>query len=501
MPQKISSRNTALIKHLKEISSWVSSVQDLDRLLELIIESAAQVVQAKAASLLLVEPKTNTLFFQVATGEKKDEVKEYRVKMGQGIAGHVAQTGEPLMIADVSDDPRWYKEISESLRFETQSIACVPLRLGDETIGVVQIIDKQDSSTLQEADMDLLNEFAALAALAIGHARNIQEVKRENQDLKEELHIRHQMVGKSPALEKVITDGLKVANSKASALILGESGTGKELLARLIHRAGPRQDKPLVVLNCAAMPETLLEDELFGHEKGAFTGAMGRKIGKFELAHGGTIFLDEIGEMTPGMQAKLLRVLQEGNFYRVGGNIPISVDVRVLSATNKKLDEEVAEGRFREDLYYRLNVVQINMPTLRERSEDIPLLAQHFLKKFGEEMVIPNLTVSPSAMEKMVQYNWPGNIRELRNAIERAVVMGNGKEILPEDLPIGGTRANYPGLQIGLTLEEALNQFKKEFILLNLKHTGGNRSKAAKVMDIQRTYLSRLISKYDLKQI
>ncbi len=501
MPQKIISRNTALIKHLKEISSWVSSVQDLDRLLELIIESAAQVVQAKAASLLLVEPKTNTLFFQVATGEKKDEVKEYRVKMGQGIAGHVAQTGDPLLIADVSDDPRWYKEISESLRFETQSIACVPLRLADETIGVVQIIDKQDGSTLQEADMDLLNEFAALAALAIGHARKIQEVKRENQDLKEELHIRHQMVGKSPALEKVITDGLKVANSKASALILGESGTGKELLARLIHRAGPRQDKPLVVLNCAAMPETLLEDELFGHEKGAFTGAVGRKIGKFELAHGGTIFLDEIGEMTPGMQAKLLRVLQEGNFYRVGGNIPISVDVRVLSATNKKLDEEVAEGRFREDLYYRLNVVQINMPTLRERSEDIPLLAQHFLKKFGEEMVIPNLTISPSAMEKMIQYNWPGNIRELRNAVERAVVMGNGKEILPEDLPIGGTRANYPGLQIGLTLEEALNQFKKEFILLNLKHTGGNRSKAAKVMDIQRTYLSRLISKYDLKQI
>jgi DNA-binding NtrC family response regulator len=354
---------------------------------------------------------------------------------------------------------------------------------------------------LQEADMDLLNEFAALAALAIGHAQNIQEVKRENQDLKEELHVRHQMVGKSLVLEKVITDGLKVANSKASALILGESGTGKELLARLIHRAGPRKDKPLVVQNCAAMPETLLEDELFGHEKGSFTGAVGRKIGKFELAHGGTIFLDEIGEMTPGMQAKLLRVLQEGNFYRVGGNIPISVDVRVLSATNKKLDEEVAEGRFREDLYYRLNVVQINMPTLRERYEDIPLLAKHFLEKFGEEMVIPNLTISKSAMEKMVQYNWPGNIRELRNAIERAVVMGNGVEILPEDLPIGSVRANYPGLQVGLTLEDALNQFKKEFILLNLKHTGGNRSQAAKVMDIQRTYLSRLISKYELKEI
>jgi Nif-specific regulatory protein len=501
MPSKISSANAVLIKHLKEISSWVSSVQNLDRLLELIIESASQVVEAEAASLMLVEAKTKTLYFQVATGAKKDEVKNYRVKMGQGIAGQVAQSGEPLLIADVANDPRWYKEISQSIGFETRSIACVPLKIDSNTIGVVQIIDKKDGSALEASDMDLLNEFAALAALAIGHAQNIQEVKRENKDLKDELQIRHHITGKSPALKKVISDGLKVANSKASALILGESGTGKELLARLIHRAGPRKDKPLVILNCAAMPETLLEDELFGHEKGSFTGAVGRKIGKFELAHEGTIFLDEIGEMTPGMQAKLLRVLQEGNFYRVGGNTPISVDVRVLSATNKKLEDEVAENRFREDLYYRLNVVQINMPNLRERIEDIPLLAEHFLNLFKEETVNPNLTISQAAMDKMIQYSWPGNIRELRNAIERAVVMGNGIEILPEDLPINTSRISYPGLQVGLTLEDALNQFKKEFIVLNLKHSGGNRSKAAKAMDIQRTYLSRLISKYGLKDI
>ena len=250
--------------------------------------------------------------------------------------------------------------------------------------------------------MPLLQEFASLAALALGHAQNIQEVKQQNLYLKKDLEVRHQLVGKSLALEKVITDALKVANSKASALILGESGTGKELLARLIHKAGPRKDKPLVILNCAALPESLLEDELFGHEKGAFTGALSRKIGKFELAHEGTIFLDEIGEMTPGMQAKLLRVLQEGNFYRVGGNIPISVDVRVLSATNKKLEEEVAGGNFREDLYYRLNVVQINMPTLRERREDIPLLAEHFLNQFKEETVMPKLAISKAAMDKMV---------------------------------------------------------------------------------------------------
>jgi len=501
MAKKISSSDASLISHLKEISTWVSSVQDLDKLLELIIESAARVLKAKAASLLLVDRKSNTLFFQVATGEKKREVKEYRVKMGQGIAGHVAETGKPLLIADVRNDPRWFKEISESIRFETQSIACVPLKRDSHIIGVMQIIDKEDGRPIGENDLELIEEFAALAALALGQAQNLQEVKREIQDLKQELQVRHEMVGKSAALEKVIADGLKVANSKASALILGESGTGKELLARLIHRAGPRKDKPLVVLNCAAMPETLLEDELFGHEKGAFTGAVARKIGKFELAHEGTIFLDEIGEMTPGMQAKLLRVLQEGNFYRVGGNIPISVDVRVLSATNKKLDEEVANGKFREDLYYRLNVVQINMPTLRERKEDIPLLANHFLSIFREETVTPNLKISSAAMDKMVHYDWPGNIRELRNAIERAVVMGNGKEILPEDLPISSTRTNYPGLQVGLTLEEALNQFKKEFIVLNLKHTSGNRSKAAKLMDIQRTYLSRLISKFEVRDI
>ena len=501
MHTKISSSDAALIAQLKEISSWVSSVQDQDKLLELIIESAARVMQAKAASLLLLDPKTNTLYFQVATGEKKNEVKEYRIKVGQGIAGHVAESGKPLLIADVSKDDRWFKEISQSIGFETQSIACVPLKLNGRIMGVVQIIDKGNGQPIQTEDMHLLDEFAALAALAISHARNFQEVKRENRDLKEELKLRHQIIGKSTALEKVISDGLKVANSRASALILGESGTGKELLARLIHKAGPRKDKPLIVLNCAAMPETLLEDELFGHEKGAFTGAVGRKIGKFELAHEGTIFLDEIGEMTPGMQAKLLRVLQEGNFYRVGGNIPISVDVRVLSATNKKLEQEVSEGRFREDLYYRLNVVQINMPTLRERREDIPMLAGHFLSVFKEETIMPHLTISDEAMEKMVQYDWPGNIRELRNAIERAVVMGNGKQIVPEDLPIVTHRSPYPGLRVGLTLDEALNQFKKEFIALNLKHTGGNRSKAAKVMDIQRTYLSRLIAKYELKEI
>lgn len=487
------------IDRLREISTWVSSVQDLDQLLELIIETATRMMDAKASSLLLLDPKTKKLYFKVATGEKKEDVKRFEIELGQGIAGYVAQTGESLLIPDVTKEPRWYKEISESIGFKTRSIACVPLKVMNKIIGVVEIIDKAEGGSITKDDLKILSVFADLAALAIGNARKIEDDKREIKDLRRELDLKYELVGESKALRKVITDAVKVANSKTSTLILGESGTGKELLARLIHRMGSRRDMPMIVLNCAALPETLLEDELFGHEKGAYTGAAGQKIGKFELADGGTIFLDEIGEMSPGMQSKLLRILQEGVFYRVGGNKSIPVDVRVISATNRNIAEDVEEGRFRQDLYYRLNVVQIHMPTLRERKEDIPFLAQYFLNLFKQEKGQPTLTLSKKAMDAMLQYDWPGNVREMKNAIERAVVMGNGNEILPEDLPQFASTPGYPGLKIGLTLKEAIDLFKKEFISLNLKHTSGNRSVAAKNMKIQRTYLSRLISRYNLQ--
>jgi Nif-specific regulatory protein len=491
----------ASIDRLKEISTWISSVHDLDRLLELITETAARMMNAKAGSLLLLDHKTRKLYFKVATGEKRKEVKGYEVDLGRGIAGYVAEKGEPLLISDVKKDPRWYKEISESIGFETRSIACVPMKMDDAIIGVLELVDKTDGSFIEEEDLTILTVFAELAAQAIGNARKIEKVKRENQDLREEIASKYQIVGESGSLKRVILDAFKVANSKTNTLILGESGTGKELLARLIHQAGPRKDKAMIVLNCAALQDTLLEAELFGHEKGAFTGAVNRKIGKFEIADEGTIFLDEIGEMSPGMQAKLLRVLQEGVFYRVGGNVPISVDVRVISATNRNIVKAVQEGSFREDLFYRLNVVQIQMPSLRERKEDIPLLAEYFLNIFKNERGLPDLMISSKAVEKMLQYDWPGNIREMRNAMERAVVMGNGNEILPEDLPISRLKGNDGGMILGLTLEDALNRFKKEFITINLEHTAGNRSKAAKIMGIQRTYLSRLISRYNLRDV
>jgi len=483
---------------LREITTWVNSVLDLDQLLELIIDTATRMMEAKASSLLLLDEKTKKLYFKIATGAKREEVRQFEINVGEGIAGYVAEKGEPLLIPDVSKDPRWDRRISEYIGFQTTSIACVPMKLNNKIIGVVEIIDKEDGTPLQNEDLRILQVFGELASLAISNARKIDQVRKENRNLREELESRYQIIGESKSLHKVISDAFKVANSKASTLILGESGTGKELLARLIHQAGPRKSKPMIVLNCAALPEPLLEAELFGYEKGAFTGAMSQKIGKFELADGGTLFLDEISEMSPGMQAKLLRVLQEEIFYRVGGITPILVDVRVISATNRDIVREISEGRFREDLYYRLNVVQIYMPALRERKEDIPILANYYMNIFKQESGLPDLKISKKAMEKMIEYDWHGNVRELRNAIERAVVMGNGQEIRSEDLPIFDPKPAHPGMEIGLTLKDAMEKFKKEFIALNLQHTGGNKSNAAKKMGIQRTYLSRLISQYNL---
>lgn len=482
----------------KEITNWVNSVLNLEQLLEVIIDTATRMMKAKASSLLLLDEKTQKLYFKVATGEKRDQVRQFEVRLGEGIAGFVAQKGEPLLIPDVRKDPRWDKKISESVGFKTTSIACVPLKTDHKIIGVFEIIDKEDGSPIKEDDMNMLSVIADMASMAIINARKIDRVQKENMDLRQEIGDKYKIVGQSRELTKVISDALKVANSKTSTLILGESGTGKELLARLIHQAGPRKFMPMVVINCAALPETLLESELFGHEKGSFTGATARKIGKFELADGGTIFLDEIGEMSQSMQAKLLQVLQEGMFYRVGGIEPISVDVRVIAATNRDIQKEVSEEKFREDLFYRLNVVEINMPPLRERKEDILLLADHFLNMFKRETGLYDLLISEKAMERMMEYDWPGNVREFRNAIERAVVMGNGKVIMPDDLPISRTKMSSSEIEAGLTLKEALDRFKKEFVRKTLEKTSGNRSKAAKIMDIQRTYLSRLISEYGL---
>ncbi|MBW1979750.1 MAG: sigma 54-interacting transcriptional regulator [Deltaproteobacteria bacterium] len=487
------------ISILKDISPLLTSVLDTESVLEMIIESVTRLMEAKASSLLLVDKNTNKLYFHVATGAVKEEVKTFEIKMGQGIAGHVALTGKPLLISDVSKDERWDKTISEATGFETRSIACVPIKSGDEVIGVIEIIDREDGQAIRESDMEILSHFSQLASVAIERAKDYRDIVNENISLKKELESRYEIIGTSKAMEKVIADAVKVANSKTTTLITGESGTGKELVARLIHKIGPRRKKRLMMVNCAAFTETLLESELFGHEKGAFTGAIARKTGVLDVADGGTLFLDEVAEMSPSMQVKLLRVIQEGTFSRVGSPTPRKVDIRVIAATNKDLFEQVQKGKFREDLYYRLNVVHIHIPPLRERREDILVLAQYFLDRYKPIRGTANLKFASETMQVLENYHWPGNVRELQNAIERAVVMGNNEEIQPEDLPFSVVPAAETSESLlGLSLKEALDSWKRDFLQKNLDMHGGSVKATAKTLDIQRTYLSRLISKYEL---
>ncbi|MGD8372165.1 MAG: sigma 54-interacting transcriptional regulator [Syntrophobacterales bacterium] len=485
---------------LKDISPLLTSVLDTDSVLEMIIESVTRLMEAKASSLLLVDKSRKKLYFQVATGEAKEEVKKFEIELGQGIAGHVALTGKPLLIPDVSKDSRWDSTISEATGFETRSIACVPIKSKQEVIGVIQIIDREDGQPIREADMEILSHFSELSSVAIERARNYKDIVNENIYLKKELESRYEIIGVSKAIEQVIADAVKVANSKTTTLITGESGTGKELVARLIHKIGPRRKKKLMVVNCAAFTDTLLESELFGHEKGSFTGAISRKTGVLEIADGGTLFMDEVAEMSPSMQVKLLRVIQEGTFNRVGSPSPMQVDIRVIAATNKNLFEEVKRGTFREDLYYRLNVVHIYIPPLRERRDDILVLAQHFLDKYRSIRGAANLAFDPNTLEVMQNYHWPGNVRELENAIERAVVMGGGEHVVrPEDLPFSAAPSGDTAQELlGCSLKEALDSFKRDFLQRNLDHQGGSVKDTAKILGIQRTYLSRLISKYGL---
>lgn len=304
------------------------------------------------------------------------------------------------------------------------------------------------------------------------------------------------VIGNNPKMAEIVEMAKKVANSKSTVLLLGESGTGKEVIARSIHQWSDRAKGPFIPVNCVALSENLLESELFGHEKGAFTGAIQQKKGKLELADSGTLFLDEVGDISPSLQAKLLRVLQDHEFERVGGTKYIKVDIRVVAATNRDLQKAIADGKFREDLYYRLNVVNIKMPVLRDRTDDISILAEYFVNKFNIEMKKDVKKISGDAMKILLQYHWPGNIRELQNVIERGVVLCNGSELMPEDLPLLPSAAAQSIPELGF--HNAVKEYKKNLIREALKRNSGSQAKTADYLDLQRTYLSRLIKELDI---
>ena len=490
------------LETLIEINTRINSdYSDPRSLLQIILESATRLSEGEASSLLLLRPENNKLYFEIALGSKGPEVQKFSLNLGEGIAGWVAQNNRSLVVNDVDQDQRFQSDIGRQIGFDTRSILAVPMRIRDRCVGVIEMINKRDGKPFDEDDRQWLEIFATQAALAIQNARSLQQVKQEIFLLQDQVSNNqgyHSFICESAAMKERIAMVDRLAVTDSSVLILGESGVGKELFAEQIHLRSTRSEKPFIRVNCAALPEALLESELFGHIKGAFTDAQNDRRGRFELADGGTIFLDEIGELPLTVQAKMLRVLQSQSFEPVGSSQPMQVDVRIIAATNKDIDQAVADGTFRRDLYYRLNVLPLYVPPLRERLEDIPALAEHFLMKFKREVKKPLRGFSDQALQELLSYSWPGNVRELENAIERAVVTASAEDIKPEDLALRSTAAMQESRYVGQTLKDSMNLFKKHFIRHTLEQNGWNQTVTSRVLGIQRTYLSRLIKELDI---
>lgn len=482
----------ANIMTLRKISSlFQTTFEEVDELLNVVLETALQVVGAKNASLLMLDAKTNNLQFYQASGPASSQLTVVDIPQGVGLAGIVADTGEMIVSNDVRNDDRWLSEVSEKTDMEVTSIVSLPLKLNNKVIGVVQFLDKKDGTPFSESDTATLSQFARMMAIFFQVTKSNEKLGEEFDRLQEKYRQQYSIVGESPAIMKSIKQAEKVAHSKASILITGESGTGKELFAHLIHDLSSRQTKPFVSISCGALPVSILERELFGNEKGAFTGADSRKIGLFEAADGGTLFLDEIGEMPVDMQVKLLRVIQEEAFIRLGGTTTVQVDVRILSATNQDLQKMIDEGRFRQDLFYRINVINIELPPLRDRQEDIADLVHYFIRKHTPEGQ-PSKKFKKGLVPFLESYHWPGNIRQLENSVERAIVLEDGDELTTDSFDFESTKSPVD-VNVGATLKNATDMFRQSFIGNTLRSTQGNRTKAAKILGVQRSYLSRLL--------
>jgi len=481
---------------LIEINALINSnYKNLHSLLLRIMESATRLSSAEASSLLLTDKEKNELYFEVALGSKGKEVQKYTVKMGEGIAGWVAQNNKSLIVNDVENDKRHLHNIGEEINYKSKTIMAVPMRIKDDCIGVIEVINKKNDDGFMQEDLEWLEIFANQAALAIVNAKTMEEARSEIQNLQDKLKGDNysKIITKNPAILEILEMIDRVAKTDSSVLILGESGVGKELFAERVHYNSARKNAPFIKVNCAAIPEGLLESELFGHVKGAFTNAIAARKGRFEMADSGTIFLDEIGDLPLSLQAKILRVIQERKFEKVGSDATVTVNVRIIAATNKDLEEQVKNNVFRSDLYYRLNVFPIYIPPLRQRTEDIGELAHFFLKKFMHETKKQFSGFSQEALQAMLSYSWPGNVRELQNCIERACVIGKGKWIEVEDIFLKTSSHEGDDEIIERNLKTAINVFKSNFIRKVLDENNWNQTETAKALVIQRTYLSRLL--------
>jgi Nif-specific regulatory protein len=473
---------------LMKISTSINSIRGLDNLLERLLELLFEVVPAQRGAILLTDQSS----FETSLVFGLDRMlgKDASVTVSRTIVQQVLRDGVALLANDAASETTLASDSLIAAR--TRSVTCVPLILFDRKLGVIYLDSTLVRDQFNRDHLQLVTAIAGIAAVAIENARQFEWLETENERLRTDVNIEHNMVGESAAMQRVYHFISKVAPTEATVLIGGESGTGKELAARALHRNSKRAQKPFMAVNCAALNESLLESELFGHEKGSFTGAFAHKKGRLEIADGGTVFLDEVGELTPALQVKLLRVLQEREFERVGGTVTINVDLRLIAATNKNLEEAIEVGQFRQDLYYRLNVVSLEMPALRDRRDDIMLLANYFADKYGARCNRKLKGFSAEARDYLTAYDWPGNVRELENAIERSVVLGTTDSILPEDLPEAVLEGKLSST-LPLRYHEAVTQAKKQIILDAAAQVNGNFAEAARLLGVHPNYLQRLI--------
>jgi Nif-specific regulatory protein len=424
----------ATLLSLVNASRVILSPLDLQERFQRISEQAAEVLDAQGASVLILDSTRNELVFEAVTGPGADVLLGERFPADLGIAGEALRTGRVIRVDDVTQNAKFFPGIDRKTKLKTSSIMAAPLIHDEEIIGVLEVVNPLGRPRFEPRDVEMLELFANLVAAAARNGQALDRVSREYRSLRQALPV-PQIIGESSVLSAAMRLCRKVAATTSTVLLYGETGTGKELAARAIHDWSPRVDKPFIAINCAALAESLLESELFGHEKGAFTGAMTQKPGRFELAEGGTLFLDEVGEMSLATQVKLLRVLQERQFTRVGGTRTVSCDVRLIAATNRDLQTEMDNGRFRADLFFRLNVFPVTMPPLRQRIEDLPALVEHFTAQLAPSLGISPPRVSPEAMDRLARYPWPGNVRELRNVVERCSLIAEENCIQEHDLP------------------------------------------------------------------
>ncbi len=482
---------------LLKIATAIGGIRDQDSLQWQLLGFIFDVVPAERGAVLLCdehEEFTSTAAWDRVRGPG------HPVRVSRTVVQRVLKDRVGLVVSDVAANNS-LRKVQTLSELKVSSLLCVPLLVAKRILGAIYLDSTSPLTQFDENHLQVMTAVAGVASLAFDNVQQWEKLRLENQELRAEIDLEHNMVGGSPAMRKVFDFIRRVAPTDSTVLIQGESGTGKELVAHALHRNSPRAERPFVAINCAAIAESLLESELFGHEKGAFTGAAAQKKGKVEVADGGTLFLDEIGELAPALQAKLLRVLQEREFERLGGTKPIKLDIRLIAATNRSLPEAVRAGTFRNDLYYRLNVVTLNMPALRERREDISVLADHFVAKASRKCRTRVKPVSQEALAALLRYDWPGNVRELENALERALVLGSTDSILPDDLPEAVLEAGSTAAAATDKYHGSVKEAKKQLILQALQQANGNYIEAAKALGMHPNSLLRLVRTLDLKAV